>query len=210
MRTPKHVLQVYHNVARHGPDRHNAAARRELARWNDVILSSSGIVDDGRVVLSEEAASPPGLFANSSLLVLNDYNTPYARDAMAWASPHLPLSGAEAPGLAPFGIFGLRESPDAGLELHLRYSENREWIGRPSRGDYKLAELRPDEPVRVLINGKTDFSFSAGMERLYLVADYVFEYLGRFAEFEVRPEVAAAKSAPLHRARTVDLTRILY
>jgi hypothetical protein len=210
MRTPKHVLQVYQNVARYGKDQHNATARRALGRWNEVILSNSGFVEDGRVVLSEEAANPQGLFANSGVLVLNDYNSEYSRTAMFWASSHLSVSPADAAGTAPFGIFGLREAAGAGLELHLRYSDNRDWIGKPSRGDYKLADLRTAEPVRVLINGKTDFSFSAGMERSYLLAEFVFEYLGRFSDFEVRPHVTATKAPPIKRARVIDLTRILY
>lgn len=210
MRTPKHVLQVYQNIARYGKDQHNAAARRALARWNEVILSSSGFVEDGRVVVSEEAATPQGLFANSGVLILSDYNSEYSRTAMFWASPHLPASPAHTAGTAPFGIFGLREAAGSGLELHLRYSDNRDWIGKPARGDYKLADLRTAEPVRVRINGKIDFSFSAGMERSYLLAEFVFEYLGRFADFEVRPHVSVAKSPPIARARLVDLTRILY
>jgi hypothetical protein len=210
MRTPKHVLQVYQNIARYGKDQHNAAARRALGRWNEVILSNSGFVEDGRVVLSDEAASPQGLFANSGVLLLNDYNSEYSRTAMFWASPHLPVSPAHAGVTAPFGIFGLREAAASGLELHLRYSDNREWIGKPTRGDYKLADLRTAEPVRVLINGKIDFSFSAGMERSYLLAEFVFEYLGRFSDFEVRPNISVAKVPPIQRARVVDLTRILY
>lgn len=210
MRTPKHVLQLYQNVVRYGKDQHNAAARRELGRWHEVILSRSGVVEGDRVVLSEDAASPPGLFANGNLLILNDYNGGDSAAAMNWTHPHLTISAAEAVGLAPYGIFGLREGPGGVLEVHLRYSGSDGWIGKPRRGDYKLADLRLGEPVRVIINGKWDFSLTAGMARRYLMAEFILEYLGEFSTFVVRPDVNVAKTPPIDRARVVDLTRILY
>jgi hypothetical protein len=211
VRTPKHVLQVFANVARYGPTQHNAAARRELERWNDPILATSGAVD-GRRILLGDAAEPPGRLAACDLLVLQDHNTAEARRAMGTlrTPAHLPLSGADEPGVAPFGVFGLRERAGDGLELYLRYTANAGWIGRPSRGDYKLADLREGRPVLVRLNGKYDHGLSSGRERTYLIADFVLEYLGRFDEFEVRPGLNVAKHPPLAAARGVDLREILY
>lgn len=208
---PKHVLQVFQNTARYGPDLHNAADRRDLTRWNDPVSSTSGYLEDGVVRLPEAVLLDRG-FATHGVVVLWDHNSDRSRQPgheTGEMGPLLNLQPPERAKLTPLHIFAIGPGQD-GMELHLRYSDHEMWIGKPSRADYKLADLRPHRPVLVRINGKSDHTMSAGRERQYLAAEFLFEYLGEHSSFEVMERPSVSKSPPVEKARLVDLNRILY
>lgn len=212
---PKTVLQVFHNVVVYGKEQNTATGREELCRWQPALLSHSGAAAGATLLLPQALLDDRAQFERSDLVVLNDYNRAEQAGALVPLHEEVGVSGVSLLQLGSrtvdYEIFQLRRGA-SGLELHLAYSRHAACIGAPHRGDYQVARLEPERPVRVTINGKLDFSASGRRARSYLVRDYLFLLLGQFSRFEMRPPDAPCtlKTLPLADARHVDLREILY
>lgn len=212
-RWPKSVIQAFHRAADYGKEENTHEAREALTRWRGTVLSRTGAVVEGTLVLPEEVRERWGSFGPCELVVLEDLeaDSPDFRWTLSsrQAGSHTFLSGLDRP--RPYGVFTLSRSP-AGFDLHLDSDALGTLFQAPRRASFRVAELRPRRPVRVTLNGKRDFSLTGRRARRYTVLDYVFVYLGKVDGVEVRPpeRVEEVKTVPLAEARHVDLREVLY
>src|SRR5690606_33919162 len=77
----------------------------------------------------------------------------------------------------PLHIFKLKKEGELVLFLKYGYFE----VGIPKRNEFKLCELRLNEPVEIKINGKTDSSLTSRRERVFKEQFYIFHFLGQFS-----------------------------
>ncbi|WP_036043178.1 hypothetical protein [Leptospira alstonii] len=84
-------------------------------------------------------------------------------------------------------------------------------IGVPKRRRFQIARLKPNLPVRVRINWKSDFSFSRGIERRFYELDYIVEFKGIFENFlnERAKDRTFQKFLQVSNCKEVDLRKIL-
>lgn len=204
---PKHVIRVLHAYSRvakpvfragHGP----------WIKWPEEQLTTLGFARGDSVVLSADAISDDAALERASVVIMNEWVTDEPESA-SWlilrGSPCDLLQLANGP--AHYEIFSLRRDSE-GIALHLDAKRAASLLGEPRRADMRLAFLRPNAPIRISVNGKYDYR----TQRTYIHTGYIFEYLGEFTRFELRPAVDAAAviAVPLERAKHVDLTARLY
>lgn len=212
-RWPKSVLQVFRRSTGYGKAENNHEAREALTRWRGTVLSRTGGVEGGTLVLGEDVRERWGRFAHCEMVVLTDPDA--GSRGMPGAFPaglepgHDFLQGLDRP--RRYDVFTLLRSP-AGFDLSLDADALRSLFHAPRRAGFRVAELREGRPVRVTLNGKQDFSMTGRRARSYLVLDYVFTYLGEAGGVELRPpdKVEQVKTVPLEEARHVDLRTVLY
>lgn len=91
-------------------------------------------------------------------------------------------------------------------ELFLDYTSNSSLLGMPQRSDHKIAELRPGHPVRLRINGKSDFTLSGRKQRTYFEFDHIFEWVGSATKLEFKDffEFGIIKTIPITACKLVD------
>lgn len=108
-----------------------------------------------------------------------------------------------------FEIFALEKSSSGKYELRLDYTNNKLKLGKPVRQDYKLSLLTKDAPVRILINGKTDFSLLGGVQRTFNEFDYTITYLGEVANVLFNHVEPTKKTICASELKTINLRKIL-
>jgi hypothetical protein len=204
--TPKHVIQVFENVVFYGKDEKQPEIRTRLTSWKETLLSDSGFGADETLFVNEAVLNPALHFTDTDLVILHDYHNP----PPAWTSSSRP-SYALFKGLhlsLHFELFRLTYS-DNFFNLHLNYSGHSYRIGVPRRADYKLAELKLNQPVRVSLNSKSDYERHA---RTYGHFEYVFVYYGLVTRFEVQSasELTLLKPVPIDEAKHINLLKVLY
>jgi hypothetical protein len=84
--------------------------------------------------------------------------------------------------------------------------------GTPRRGHFPVAKLRPNEPVLISLNHKSDFSMSSRRARTYWYGQFLFVYCGECSrvEFYGEPNEWMTKLVPWSAARHVDLNKRLF
>lgn len=75
-------------------------------------------------------------------------------------------------------IFKFTDQLPLKLDIELEYSTHSMTIGEPFRSNHKIFELKADQVVRYLINGKADFTLTGRKQRTYYEFDYLFEWVG--------------------------------
>ena len=103
-----------------------------------------------------------------------------------------------------FNIF--RDGDTFGLRL---VTADPVFHGYPLRKGYDLCPLPLQTPVRILINSKTWHTFSGRKATRYYECDYIYQFLGSFAEFQVN-EQANLQTQNLKNIKTIDLRTALY
>lgn len=231
----KAVLQVFRHSTSMLKGEWRSSGRREALLWPEAIVSTTGGVVGNRVVLNESVRRVPQDFAASDIIIINDLKigplpnpmptvddrelrllplmTPRNVLGEWWNRPSdqvLPpaydlLIGAG--GSRSYEVFNICRTTE-GLDLFLDYSGHACSIGSPRRADFRVAVLRENQPVRVILNGREP----TWTETHYNLFDYIFIYLGDFDLFEVRPwnEMPAQKIVPVNSAKVVDLEQQLY
>jgi len=109
-----------------------------------------------------------------------------------------------------FDIFTLEQSESGILELSLNCQENTDEIGEPIRKNQKLSELKKGLPVRICLNGKSEYAdleLAGGKKRRYTELDYIIEYLGEVSSFEFTDwdNASIDKEIPSEFYKTIDL-----
>ncbi|EMY79790.1 hypothetical protein LEP1GSC060_1434 [Leptospira weilii serovar Ranarum str. ICFT] len=106
-----------------------------------------------------------------------------------------------------FDIFEFEKINSEEINLYF----NGENIGVPKRQHFQIAGLKPNLPIRVRINWKSDFSFSRGMERRFYELDYIVEFKGIFETFlnERANDQTFSKYLQVSNCKEVDLRKIL-
>lgn len=213
MKKPKTVVQLFCNISVLGPEHRDAERRRDLSAWHTTVSSSSGSLEDGLLRLGEDARQRRGALEAADLVVLIDCNDEPSRrlrrTLSTFQSDDLTLlqlpEGGESRGL---DIFQIRRT-EAGLELHLHDTAHERWIGRPRRGDFKVGDLRAGRPVRITLNGKSDFTLTGRRARQYKIVDYIAIRLGSADRFEIRGW-ERQKRVPTDVESHVDLRKVLF
>lgn len=196
-RHPVKILQVFSNVNVYGKDQKSFETRREEVKWTDFV-SRSGHVKDGKLFLPESVSQQPH-FQNCDLITLED-SQQESEDAETNRCFYLHHPN-------PLHIFQLKKEEELVLDLKYGYFE----VGTPKRNDFKLCELKLNEPVEIKINGKTDAAMASGRERKFKEQFYIFNYLGEFREavFLKEPFAPIIKEIPRER-KEVNLLKTLW
>jgi hypothetical protein len=210
---PVKVLQVYCNIIVYGKAKKSFELRKEETRWREM-ASKSGFVKNDELYLPENILDCPNLKA-CGLITLEDNNR-----LQAFASEDFQKINVIASNFEPdlnhcfnlhhpgkLHIFEIKADPI--LQLFLNYDHYT--IGIPERENFKLCALERNEPVEIMINGKTDFSLTSGRERIFKEQFYIFEYLGDFDKCKIlkQPFEPVVKSIPPDR-KVVNLLKALW
>ncbi len=211
---PKHVLHVFHNQHRYGKSDNNGEYRKWLLTWPDKLACNAGYLDqNGRVLLHESITALADDLAQSQMLIMTDRTVksnylPICDRHYRDSSCHAFLKNAAHP--KDYSIFRVKHA-DGVLTVHLNYQDNGSYIGIPRRDNFQVGELAPNQPLRVTINGKSDFSLTGRRERTFFLLDYIFIYYGEFTEFSTASTAQLAEERSLRFApvKHVDLQKIL-
>lgn len=198
---PIKILQIFSNILRYAKQDKSFDNRKERLAWKP-ITSVNGYVQDGQLFLPQAILQHTAL-ERCNLITLKDSQAPQfsymenmeSNDCFELTAPR------------KLGNFKIAHAEE--LELHLHY--NRFFIGIPKRNNIKLCNLRPNQPVEITINGKTDFSLTGRRDRQFTDQQYIFEYLGDFKTCIVLKEKAnpVLKQIPAER-KLVDTIKPLW
>lgn len=203
---PVKVLQVFFLVNRYGKEEKSFVDRKEKLALKPV-ASISGHVKEGALYLPDSISDHPGIPGCDLITLEDDLNT----------NPKDPSNGNKEEVACnrnfslfrpvPLHIFDLKS--DTHLELHLRYGLFE--IGLPSRENFKICELKKEEPVEIRINGKLDHSMSSGRQRQFKEQLYVFHYLGDFdSAFLLKPSFPKEKKTIPAKRKQINLLKPLW
>jgi len=209
---PRTVVQVFCHAFSYGKeDRRRPGFFPNRAAWTQPVDSNIGHPDGASFVISRAAlGGEAAKFAACDVLLLADLD---ARSDRQLFVPSIPAYRCIEEGRsASMAIFSLHGAEDR-LDLAVEYRKNLLRIGKPSRHDGKIAELRTGSTVRVMINGRlpTRTLFGRGAP-IYFFHDYYFQVLGRFASFRLGEpgELERPKHLPAVVTRTIDLRAQVY
>jgi hypothetical protein len=224
-----HIIQIFKSVVRIKKPDYTSAFHQWAECWEDNILSRSGFVS-GSILYLPITEKPNIEATNTELIIIEDIRVlppSFLKNKEDLAAPmpenrsagstsdliadHAYCFGKKPFRIIPFGIFKLEKNQENNFTLHLGYSENKFNIGVPGRDNHQIAELKPHQPIRYRINGKSDFTLSGRKQRTFNEFDYFIEYLGRvesigFAEPE---SLEKAKTIPLINCKIIDERKIL-
>ncbi len=198
---PIKILQIFSNILRYAKEDKSFDKRRERLAWRPV-ESLNGYVKEGELFL------PSGILEHEALKRCNLITI---KDSLAPPFNYMERMESndcfELTAPRKLGNFNIQQAEE--LELHLHY--NRFFIGIPKRNNIKLCNLRPNQPVEITINGKTDFSLTGRRDREFTEQLYIFEYLGDFKTCTVLKEKAnpVLKQIPAER-KLVDMIKPLW
>jgi len=195
---PSRVPQVFQNINVYGKDKRSFDARKSDVEWK-AFVSRSGFVREDELFLPDTLLQQSH-FPNCDLITMEDNMLPIKEGEAVNNCFHLHHPN-------PLHIFQLKMEVE--LELFLKYGYFE--VGIPKRNDFKLCELKLNEPVEIKINGKTDSSMSSGRARMYKEQYYIFNYLGQFTECTIlrTPLAPVIKEVPEKR-KEVDLLKTLW
>lgn len=203
---PVKVLQVFFLINRYGKEEKSFADRKEKLALQPV-ASISGHVKEGALYLPDSISDHPGILG-CDLITLEDDLAGNRKDPVFGKKEEVACNrnfSLFRP--IPFYIFELKKA--ALLELHLKYGFFE--IGLPSRENFKICELKKEEPVEIRINGKLDHSMSSGRQRQFKEQLYVFHYLGDFdSAFLLKPPFSKEKKIIPARRKQINLLKPLW
>jgi hypothetical protein len=206
-------MHVFHNMHSYGKSENSHEDRQYYLGWPNEFIFSAGHVNQNTVVLNESIEPHSRDFEQSQMLIMTDYTSkssyrPICDQRQQTTESYSLIRDFEHP--RNYSIFKLTKV-DGILNLHLNYKDNGFYIGIPRRDDYLLAEIKPNQPLRVTINGKYDFSLTGRRARTFHLLDYLFVYYGEFSEFKVQPwnTISVPRPFPFSPTKHVDLQKIL-
>lgn len=206
---PVRILSIRRKINIYGKDKKSFNDRKEDVAWEPIASTSGFVSEDNRLFLPERILEDPNL-QTCELITIEDTDSALAGDNIdSGESAHQP-EGHHCFNLHhpnKIDIFELRF--DNELELYLQYGHFE--VGIPSRENFKLCTLKLNMPVEIKINGKTDFSLTAGRQRTFKEQFYIYEYLGLFTNFSIlkEPIEPVIKNVPAKR-KVVNLMRQLW
>lgn len=95
------------------------------------------------------------------------------------------LNGEITASAFTWSILKFRKKETIEINLNWNYWE----LGDIKRAQFKLAELKENQPIEIKINGKRDFSLSSRKERLFLEKNFIIQYWGTVEEIKLIPEL---------------------
>jgi len=105
-----------------------------------------------------------------------------------------------------FELFKIKKTNEDLYELFLDYTGNDLKIGFPKRDNHKIADLKPNKPIRYQINGKSDFTLTGRKERSFQEFDFIIEWIGQAHQLEFRElnKLDTNKNIPIEQAKRID------
>ncbi|MFN0203738.1 MAG: hypothetical protein ACKVTZ_19580 [Bacteroidia bacterium] len=220
------VFQIYKKHAQIPQTSYTPSIRKAFFQWDKTLLSETGYVNGETLYLPLDKK----IKANSGhLLVIQDiigYSSSAFREKTKkltfpdWFNRHITKSVNEPnPALICFTagtqtcffeLFSIEKTSEGEFELYLSYENNTLKIGEPKRDDFKLCNLNKNAPIRVCINGKSDFTLTRRQQRIYEEFDYIIEYLGDMKEIEYATSIKIEKEIPQKFEKVIDLRKAFY
>lgn len=229
-----HVFQFYKKHWRIPKKYYTTETRQAFQNWDNKIQSQIGFVYGKELLLPVDKKSIIQLNGATSV-ILQDvighnssqsklhirHNAEINRFPDWYRQQQLERTDSQNPELAVFNnqkriwdfeIFSIEKNDNNEFELYLRYKINEFQLGKPARDDHKLCILKKNEPLKISINGKSDFTMTGRKERSYAEYEYIIEYLGEIASVEFRElnKIGTEKAIPEKFGKHIDLRKILY
>ncbi|MFY0673806.1 MAG: hypothetical protein JXQ87_10390 [Bacteroidia bacterium] len=192
------AIQVFTNFNR--LFKHNYKEWRANYEWPKAIESKNGSIEDRTLVLPNFIINQDAQKAN--LIIINDIigfdkeaqlRKYLRKDLPDWyknriqeqikqVKEHYFFQNTSS--ICRVEILNFKQIANDNIEVYLDYQNHKGTIGKPTRQNHKIAELRPGSFIRYSINGKYDFNLSSGAERTYHEYDYIIKHLGQFNDVE--------------------------
>lgn len=211
---PVHVIQAFCNSYEYDKLFKDFDSRKAYVQWKQQIPSETIIARDSSEVFIHENyfGQPAGKLED--LLIITDYNITSYEDYLNLLlinnesiDPELNYDnyqkylqqrqhvwvGKLSPAFKAWKIFTIRM--EEAIELYLNW--NYWTVGEPKRENFKLAELRTNQPVHVIMDGKRDFSLTGRRKRTFIENNYIIEYKGCFQDIIITEnKVSSTKEIP--------------
>lgn len=214
----KHVLEIFYNQIvytknERGFQNHNSSK----FHWPQSIKSNAGFVNQQTLFLPKNSDTVDSI-EKCDLLIITDYHPEFSRSRIgllkeqgfidrrgAFVHNHYLVAKHQQ---AYYGILKfIVQNP---LRIHLEYDL---WgVGIPKRDNFLIANVLQDKKVRILINGKNDFSMSSRRERTYKEQDFLLHYHGAVNGCKLMDDKEITKDKPvvLENYRNIDLRKTLF
>jgi hypothetical protein len=199
---PCHIIQVFKNSYEYDKKFKNFESRKAMVQWKSEIPSETKIADS--VVLNQNAFDhTSGTLDNLVItidnnfyfyedykmqLILSDDNLSdetqnqlnFKKLKQARKSVVFGKLGHQ---FKDFEIFKIKQEQE--IELHLNWDI---WtVGEPERFNFKIADLKINQPIQVKIDGKRDFSLTGRRKRTFIENNFIIEYKGIFEQVVLQP-----------------------
>jgi hypothetical protein len=197
---PFHVIQVFSNSYEYDKLYKDFNDRKELVQWKNDIQSNTNVAE--KLILNETAFQKKtgnlgdlvvlidrNFSSFEDFLLLQKLNNTVEQDIETSKSQYLNelrqrndvIFGQLVKNAASFEIFKLKKESEIELWLNWDY-----WtVGEPERSNFKIAELKLNQPILIKLDGKRDFSLTGRRKRTFMEHQYVIEYKGLFNNIEV-------------------------
>lgn len=230
-----HLFQFYKKHWRIPKKFYSPETRKAFQQWDENLNSQTGYIDGTKLFLPIDKKNTVHINKRSSAIILQDiigYQSSQSKlQIRRKADTHkfpdwflqqqLSLSENQNPELAIFNsqkrkwdfeIFSIEKSDTNKFDIFLSYQANRFLIGQPDRADHKLFRLKKNEPIKISINGKSDFSMTGRRERSYSEYEYIIEYLGEIesVEFTELSKITTRKLIPKKLGKHIDIRKTLF
>jgi hypothetical protein len=199
---PCHIVQVFRNSYEYDKKFKNFDSRKVRVQWKSEIPSESKIAES--IVLNQNAfENDAGTLENLVILIDNNfYSFEDYKMQLILSDDNLSdetqnqlnfkklkqerksvVFGKLGHQFKNFEIFNLKLEQE--IELHLNWDI---WtVGEPERFNFKIADLKINQPIRLKIDGKRDFSLTGRRKRTFIENDFIIEYKGIFEQVVLQP-----------------------
>jgi hypothetical protein len=218
------VIQIFTNSYIYDKEYKNYDSRKEYVEWKTELQSKSFV--GKKVKINKNGyENRTGIIKNLVILIDNNYNSfedflqlkrlnkEYCNDIesskkiynkQSQKTQNLMLGNLGKHKLE-IDIFKLRL--DENIELFINWDYWK--IGNPIRENFKIAELKENQPINIKIDGKRDFSMSKGKKRTFIENNYIIEYKGIINEIEIsKDNETFAKKIPTNM-KEINLMKYL-
>jgi hypothetical protein len=217
------VFQVYKKLARIPKPFYTTENRQSFNQWPKTLESLNGYVNNDELILPIERKKNINLNNPESIIIqdilgysgLKKSPNDDQLNLPDWFKKQIEKNDTELYTFSPqksrldFEIFTMTFGKQ--IELNLNYIQNSFNIGIPERDNQKICNISKNEPIRFLINGKSDSSMSSRKQRTYSEFDYIIEYLGEFNKIQYSPlnKVKVNKQIPTEISKEINMRKIL-
>ena len=195
---PVKIIQLFKKINIYGKEDRSFEVRKDQMKWTEP-LSKSGFVKEGKAFIPEGILETANFNQCAVIFLVDDLSN--SEKKIATEQNQYLLTKP----IFRFEIFELKKN----LEVFLDYNEYE--IGIPHRENFKLGTLKEGNAIEIKINGKFDFTMTAGKQRAFKEQQFILEYLGEFQNIFIlkEPFSPIKKGIPEDR-KVVDLIKTLW
>lgn len=201
------VFQVYKIAKIFDKPDYNSESRSEFFKIKDQLISHNGFLKENTLLLPLDKKADSKIL-ESKLLIIQDFINPDS-SRLTGGLNHFSFKDTKTPRV--FEIFKIKKTENSSYELFLNYSGNELFIGVPKRLDHKIAEVTINQSISYKINGKSDFTLTAGKQRTFTELEYIITFIGvaNHIEFKDLNQIECIKQIPAKPIKTIDERKIL-